>query len=245
MVKSFTPPNCKYMAVNRFVLRSASHQKEELVDWLALSTSANSTSKVLLPAVRRSFIHKNNLLHRGIGAILLRVEYNGDIAVFVHKRASSKRLFPSMWDMFIGGVSVSGESPISTLFRELEEECGLELSQECSVKMELVKPVELNSINGVNKINLYDTIHKIQNREFSSSSEASAVLYVGDTFVKTALNHCLVSCFLVFLSTVQSERIMFRDGEIESGSWKSLAGLETTLLDHGDEDFVPDGMQVK
>eukprot|EP01035_Chromulina_nebulosa_P027744 gene27744-36525_t len=158
---------------NHFVLRrSASHQKEELVDWLSLSTYNNSnisTVKILLPAVRRSFIHKNNLLHRGIGAILLREEYNGDIEIFVHKRASSKRLFPSMWDMFIGGVSSSAESPISTLFRELEEECGLDLSKECCVKMERVKPVEFNSSNGVSKMKLSYAINAIKNRDVSSS----------------------------------------------------------------------------
>jgi len=32
-----------------------------------------------------------------------------------------------MLDMFIGGVTMSGEKPIQTLFRELREECGLDV----------------------------------------------------------------------------------------------------------------------
>jgi hypothetical protein len=111
--------------------------------------------------------------------------------------------------------------------------------------MERVKPVEFNRSNGVSKMNLSYAINAIKSRDLSSSSEVSAVLYAGDTIVKTALNHCLVSCFLVFLNTLQSEKIIFKDGEIESGSWMLLSGLETNLSDHGDADFVPDGMQVK
>ena len=38
------------------------------------------------------------------------------------------RVFPSMYDMFVGGVSSSGEAPYQTLIRELIEEVGLDFA---------------------------------------------------------------------------------------------------------------------
>ena len=38
------------------------------------------------------------------------------------------RVFPSMYDMFVGGVSSSGESSLQTLLRELNEEVGLDFT---------------------------------------------------------------------------------------------------------------------
>jgi len=235
------------------ILNTSNQRAEELVDWLALPCDNDSSStniKTLLPAVRRSFIHKNNLFHRGIGAILLRAENTGDISVFVHKRASTKRLFPSMWDMFIGGVSTSGEPPMTTLFRELEEECGLDsLSKDTTcyhdMTMKRVEPVKIIKSSDIDKnMKFSDGIRAIQISDYVPSSETSTVIYVGNTIVKTSLNHCLVSCFLVLLNKMQSETISFKDGEIESGDWMSLSGLETSLSTNGDADFVPDGMQV-
>ena len=45
--------------------------------------------------------------------------------VFVHQRSDHKRVFPSMYDMFVGGVSQFGEETCITAQRELQEELGL------------------------------------------------------------------------------------------------------------------------
>eukprot|EP01031_Cornospumella_fuschlensis_P026374 gene26374-31863_t len=92
--------------------------KDEIIDWV-------STEKdVLLPLPRR-IVYQHLLLHRGFGAILLRSKTN---EIFVHKRSHTKKVFPSMLDMFIGGVSLHKEPVLTTLVRELDEEVGIDLT---------------------------------------------------------------------------------------------------------------------
>ena len=45
--------------------------------------------------------------------------------IYVHQRTSTKRVFPSLYDMFVGGVSTSGEGSKLTAAREVGEELGL------------------------------------------------------------------------------------------------------------------------
>ncbi|MGW0331934.1 NUDIX hydrolase [Streptomyces sp. NPDC003011] len=45
--------------------------------------------------------------------------------VFVHRRTPAKLVFPSLYDMFVGGVVGAGESYDSAALREAEEELGV------------------------------------------------------------------------------------------------------------------------
>ncbi|MFG3656209.1 NUDIX hydrolase [Streptomyces sp. NPDC047706] len=45
--------------------------------------------------------------------------------VFVHRRTPTKLLFPSLYDMFVGGVVGAGESYDDAALREAEEELGV------------------------------------------------------------------------------------------------------------------------
>jgi 8-oxo-dGTP pyrophosphatase MutT (NUDIX family) len=45
--------------------------------------------------------------------------------IFVHRRTARKLVFPSMYDMFVGGVVGAGESYDETALREAEEELGV------------------------------------------------------------------------------------------------------------------------
>jgi isopentenyldiphosphate isomerase len=45
--------------------------------------------------------------------------------IFVHRRASDKLVFPSTYDMFVGGVVGAGESYDAAALREAEEELGV------------------------------------------------------------------------------------------------------------------------
>lgn len=45
--------------------------------------------------------------------------------VFVHRRTAGKLVFPSMYDMFVGGVVGAGESYDEAALREAEEELGV------------------------------------------------------------------------------------------------------------------------
>ncbi|MER6441097.1 MULTISPECIES: NUDIX hydrolase [unclassified Streptomyces] len=45
--------------------------------------------------------------------------------LFVHRRTATKLVFPSLYDMFVGGVVGAGESYDSAALREAEEELGV------------------------------------------------------------------------------------------------------------------------
>eukprot|EP01031_Cornospumella_fuschlensis_P026407 gene26407-31908_t len=185
--------------------------KDEIIDWV-------STEKdVLLPLPRR-IVYQHLLLHRGFGAILLRSKTN---EIFVHKRSRTKKVFPSMLDMFIGGVSLHKEPVLTTLVRELEEEVGIDLTA-------LPK-------SAISEQSAYT-------RDFPQDS--SVVAYIGTQTIRTNMNHAVVDCFIVRLSEEQASQIQFKDGEIESGEWMSMGRLLELVEGDGEKLFVPDGMQV-
>jgi isopentenyldiphosphate isomerase len=86
----------------------------ELVDLV------DEINRVVGQALRRE-VRSRNLLHRGV-AILCR---NRSGRVHVHKRTVTKDVFPGMYDMFVGGVVLSGESYPVAARREIDEELGI------------------------------------------------------------------------------------------------------------------------
>ena len=112
------------------------NNSNELVDMV-------DSNKNRIAIVPRSIVHTCNILHRGIGMIVCQnahidpiIENNNENMkisatthnqpmIYVHRRTDTKRIFPSLYDMFIGGVSLSGEESIVTAAREVAEELGL------------------------------------------------------------------------------------------------------------------------
>ena len=85
-----------------------------------------------LGVVPRPLVHKLNLLHRGIGMVVCKGQHiTQDMLheslpdIYCHQRTDSKRVFPSLYDMFVGGVSTAGEDARLTASREVAEELGL------------------------------------------------------------------------------------------------------------------------
>jgi len=66
-------------------------------------------------------VHRDGDLHRA--AIIYVVNSSGK--VLVHKRAATKKLNPSLWDITVGGHVHSGETYEDAAKRELEEELGI------------------------------------------------------------------------------------------------------------------------
>ncbi|MER7679154.1 NUDIX domain-containing protein [Streptomyces sp. NPDC096934] len=50
---------------------------------------------------------------------------DADGRLFVHRRTATKLVFPSLYDMFVGGVVGAGESYDAAALREAEEELGV------------------------------------------------------------------------------------------------------------------------
>jgi hypothetical protein len=193
---------------------SSSSSSEEYVDWL-------SDDEQVLASLPRVQVHQLNLLHKGIGVLI--VNSNSDI--FVHQRSSTKRLFPSMFDMFIGGVCSSNEAPGETLVRELYEEAGLDfsspsssplsssplISNNFSKKSSSSPPLWISSeadkawqnFKKSSSYSLLFTALPDTNDDSSSSiitTCSSCLKYLKKCRIKTSLNYCVVYVYIAICS---------------------------------------------
>ncbi|GAA2437726.1 NUDIX hydrolase [Streptomyces glaucus] len=69
----------------------------------------------------RGEVYARGLRHR---CVFVQVRDAAD-RVFVHRRTPTKLVFPSLYDMFVGGVVGAGESYDDAALREAEEELGV------------------------------------------------------------------------------------------------------------------------
>jgi len=223
----------------------------EIVDWCSACGKS-------LAAVPRGYMHKFNLLHRGIGAII----FDSHGRIHVHKRAASKQIFPSMMDMLIGGVSTAGEPASVTLLRELDEELNLDFSTASSEMRESLTdkqkrqkkkrdPYLLENHSTAAREAYVSTKEDIlssllgQRVEDSvETQDGSSIRYLGETTVQTSYNHCIVDVYIVVCCPTKAETIAFKDEECEYGSFVEPRELYAMLESEGRNNFVPDGLQV-
>jgi len=69
----------------------------------------------------RPKVRQENLLHRGVGILC----WNSKGELYVHQRTASKDLFPSYFDMMVGGALEAGELYETAALREVREELGI------------------------------------------------------------------------------------------------------------------------
>ncbi|MFJ5548927.1 NUDIX domain-containing protein [Streptomyces sp. NPDC093225] len=69
----------------------------------------------------RGEVYARGLRHR---CVFVQVR-DGAGRIFVHRRTSGKLVFPSLYDMFVGGVVGAGEEYAAAALREAEEELGV------------------------------------------------------------------------------------------------------------------------
>ncbi|MFD9035901.1 NUDIX domain-containing protein [Streptomyces sp. NPDC059567] len=69
----------------------------------------------------RAEVYARGLIHR---CAFIQVRDAQD-RIFVHRRTPSKLVYPSLYDMFVGGVVGAGESYDEAALREAEEELGV------------------------------------------------------------------------------------------------------------------------
>ncbi len=77
-------------------------------------------SNRVIGRVRRADLRRRNLWHRACYIVVL----DGAGRIFVHQRTAGKDIFPSHFDMMVGGVVGAGESFAAAARREVEEELG-------------------------------------------------------------------------------------------------------------------------
>lgn len=111
----------------------------ELVEMVqGYCNEASSSTTLWLGVVPRQWVHKCNLLHRGIGVFVTKdrpIRFPCPSSwkqpdLYCHQRTATKRIFPSLYDMFVGGISLVGEEPNDTARREIAEELGLKAAFE-------------------------------------------------------------------------------------------------------------------
>mmetsp|Transcript_63669 Transcript_63669/g.125019 ORF Transcript_63669/g.125019 Transcript_63669/m.125019 type:complete len:405 (+) Transcript_63669:111-1325(+) len=226
---------------------------EEYVDAV---DESSGTSLGVFPRMR---VHLYNILHRGIGVLVRRcslpngpsldVRNRGNVKqdergfVFVHQRTAEKRIFPSLFDMFVGGVSAAGEPAEETVRRELKEELNIDVqSRDASVT---------SAVSDDGEHLLCDTPY---------------VDFLFDCMVSTPLNRCRVSVFDVpECPPKAAAAIRFQETEVQNGywetrtevdlaareSWRNHLLLENPITsghragaDSELREFVPDGLAV-
>lgn len=95
-----------------------------------------------LLALPRSYALGRRILIRGVGILVRNLK--GEI--YVHRRAANKKHFPSMLDMWVGGMASFGESAETTALRELGEELGVGGGGLLSWNLSTVVSTDLNRV---------------------------------------------------------------------------------------------------
>lgn len=74
----------------------------------------------------REECHKKGYWHRAVYAFIIDDKGNA----LLQKRSASKKLWPNLWDVTVGGHVDSGELGRQALIREAKEELGIQISDE-------------------------------------------------------------------------------------------------------------------
>lgn len=76
----------------------------------------------VLRQATRGEVRRENLLHRSVYILV----FNSRGQLYVHQRTDTKDVYPSHWDVAVGGVLGAGEDPLAGARRELREELGVQ-----------------------------------------------------------------------------------------------------------------------
>ena len=170
------------------------YSKAELVDMV--DNDGN-----VLGSLPRPYVHLYNTLHRGIGIVvskdtdiiksLLKPDNNDIPEVYVHQRTLTKRIFPSLYDMFVGGASGANEDSRLTAAREVSEELGLSRA--------------LDMLEAEDKNDDSTTINPLSEKLFQCT-------------ICTSYNRCVVSMFTYTCDTT-IEKISWQEEEVAWGDF--------------------------
>jgi isopentenyldiphosphate isomerase len=95
-------------------------KEDKLVELVELVDVVDDHDRVVGRRTRAE-IRRHNLTHRSVYVLV----FNGAGDLFVHRRTTTKDLYPGYYDVAIGGVVSAGESYADAAVRELREELGI------------------------------------------------------------------------------------------------------------------------
>ncbi len=93
----------------------------------------------------RDRCHTEGLWHRAVYGFVIDKNKN----VLLQKRSASKKAWPNMWDVTVGGHVDAGEFGRQALIREVKEELGLDITDD-DIKY-LVGSTSIDTAKGINK----------------------------------------------------------------------------------------------
>lgn len=77
----------------------------------------------------RKIVHKKGLLHHASGVVFIRKNKNS-YEILSQQRSFNKDKNAGLWDMSASGHVPSNESPLNSLLREIEEELGINVTEQ-------------------------------------------------------------------------------------------------------------------
>lgn len=95
--------------------------------------------------ISKNIAHEKGIWHSSIHIIIISKDKR---KILLQKRCQDKKLYPSMWDISVGGHITSGEEPLTSAKRELKEELGLNPNIYEFKFLEKIKEELIN--NGIN-----------------------------------------------------------------------------------------------
>lgn len=116
----------------------------ELLD--VLDATGNYTGQI----ADRATAHADGLWHKGVVLFIINPDHQ---RVLLQKRSQSKKLWPGLWDVGVGGHVDAGEFGFQAIIREAAEELGLQLSKHdplfigCSTSSQDLGDIKNNHFN--------------------------------------------------------------------------------------------------
>ena len=111
---------------------------DELID--ILDSQGNQTGKICL----KSVAHQHGYFHATVHVWL----YTKNEKILLQKRASTKKVFPNLWDISVAGHIGTGEEIEKAALREIYEEIGLKVSENDLIKIGIRKH-QVSHPNGI------------------------------------------------------------------------------------------------
>lgn len=122
---------------------------------------------------KKSDIKKDGDFHKAISVIVI----NENNEVLIHKRSSSKKIYPNLWSIFIRGHVTVNETTINACIRELFEEIGIKPNEK-DLKFLYSKKDEDKYKKYINNIFFENYILRINGKEINYNEEISEIKFI-------------------------------------------------------------------